>query len=338
MRPSVPLAALLALVLVAQVAGCGGSDQDRPQQQRAGAGAATASADPAYVTARVALGVKPCGIQQAGARVWVSNYGDGTLQWIDRSTGRPSRTIEVGSEPCGVAVGGGSVWVENYGSNDVTRVDAQTGAVLATVEVGTAPYDVAFARGAAWVTDYTDGTVSRIDARTNRRTVVHVGGQPAGIAPVTGGLWVARTDGQVVRIDARTARVTDRLTAGTGASWTAHDGHTLWVSNGQAASVTRIDTEHRTVGATVPVGPNPLDGAVVDGMLYIPTKDGRIYRIDPATDTVTATFRSAVANPFVITGGHGQLWAADFLGTEAVRIDLAAVPDNGRESPSQRSR
>ena len=60
--------------------------------------------------------------------------------------------------------------------------------------------------------------------------------------------------------------------------------------------------------------------------------------IDPATDTVTATFRSTVANPFVITGGHGQLWAADFLGTEAVRIDLAAVPDNGRESPGQRSR
>lgn len=318
---AVPLA-LLALVLVT---GCGGSDPEPPPLAGASDGSPSA-ADPAYVTARVALGAKPCGIQQAGDRVWVSNYGDGTLQRIDRSTGAAGPPVEVGSEPCGVAVGGGSVWVENYGSNDLTRVDQQTGAVLATVGVGTAPYDVAFARGAAWVTDYYDGTVSRVDAGTNRRSVVRVGGQPAGIAPVAGGLWVARTDGRVVRVDARTARVTDRLTAGAGASWTAYDDTSLWVSDGQAGTVTRIDAVRRKVVATVPVGPNPLDGVVVDGQVYIPTKDGRIYRIDPGTDSVTATFRSTVANPFVITGGDGELWAADFLGTEAVRIDLAAVP------------
>jgi YVTN family beta-propeller protein len=323
---SVP-AALLALVLVT---GCGGPAPEHAGQGRSPSGSSSRSpspaADPAYVTDRVALGAKPCGIQQAGARVWVSNYGDGTLQWIDRSSGAAGPPVEVGSEPCGVAVGGGSVWVENYGSNDVTRVDQRTGAVLATVDVGTAPYDVAFAHGAAWVTDYYDGTVSRVDAGTNRRSVVRVGGQPAGIAPVAGGLWVARTDGRVVRVDARTARVTDRLTAGAGASWTAYDDTDLWVSNGQAGTVTRIDAVRRKVVATVPVGPNPLDGVIVDGQVYVPTKDGRIYRVDPASDSVTATFRSTVANPFVITGGDGELWAADYLGTEAVRIDLAAVP------------
>lgn len=323
-----PLARYLpaALLAVALVAGCGGSDPATPSGGRSSAGSPSPAPGPAYVTARVAVGTKPCGIQQAGDRVWVSNYGDGTLQWIDRGTGAAGPPVEVGDEPCGVAVGGGSVWVENYGSNNLTRVDQRTGAVLATVDVGTAPYDVAFARGAAWVTDYYDGTVSRVDAATNRRTVVRVGGQPAGIAPVAGGLWVARTDGKVVRIDARTARVTDRLTAGAGASWTAYDGTDLWVSNGQAGTVTRIDAVRRTVVATVPVGPNPLDGVVVDGQVYIPTKDGRIYRVDPASNTVTATFRSTVANPFVITGGDGDLWAADYLGTEAVRIDLAAVP------------
>jgi YVTN family beta-propeller protein len=325
MPPVLPPAAvtLLALVLVA---GCAGSADDPAHHGAARSGSPSAEADPAYVTARVALGAKPCGIQQAGDRVGVSNYGDGTLQWIDREAHLAGPTIEVGSEPCGVAVGGGSVWVENYGSNDLTRVDQQSGAVLATVDVGTAPYDVAFARGAAWVTDFYDGTVSRVDAGTNRRTVVRVGGQPAGIAPVAGGLWVARTDGRVVRIDTRTARVTDRLTAGAGATWTAYDDTDLWVSNGQAGSVTRIDAVHRTVVATVPVGPNPLDGVVVDGQVYVPTKDGRIYRVDPASDSVTATFDSTVADPFVITGGDGELWAADYLGTEAVRIDLAAVP------------
>jgi YVTN family beta-propeller protein len=325
-RTAIHQTALLVLA-TALVAGCGGSDPARrAQRDRAGAGAPSAAADPAYVTARVVLGTKPCGNLQAGDRVWVSNYGDGTLQWIDRTTGVAGPPIAVGSEPCGVAVGGGSVWVENYGSDDVTRVDERTGAVQATVDVGTAPYDVTFARGAAWVTDYTDGTVSRVDAVTNRRTVVRVGGLPAGIAPVAGGVWVARTDGQVIRIDARTARVTDRLTAGAGASWTAYDESTLWVSNGQAGTVTRIDARRRTVVATVPVGPNPLDGVVVDGEVYVPVKDGRIFRVDASSNAVTATFDSSVADPFVITGADGELWAADFLGTDAVRIDASAVP------------
>lgn len=329
LRPSVVASALLTVTTVL-LAGCGGDDGPATTTPRS-SGTATAtspaaSPDPAYVTARVGLGSKPCGIQLAGDRVWVSNYGDGTLQWIDRATGKASGPVEVGNRPCGVAVGGGSVWVENYGSDDLTRVDQRSGEVLATIDVGTAPYDVAFARGAAWVTDYTDGTVSRVDAATNRRTVINVGGQPAGIAPVAGGLWVARTDGQVVRIDARTARVTDRLRAGGGAAWTAYGDGTLWVANGKDGTVTRIDARTRTVVSTVRVGSHPLDGVAVDGQVYVPTKDGRIYRIDPARDAVTATFRSSVTDPFVITGGAGELWAADFLGTDAVRIDLAAVP------------
>jgi YVTN family beta-propeller protein len=275
----------------------------------------------------VALGSKPCGIQVAGGRVWVSNYGDATVQWIDAATAKAGPPVRVGAEPCGIAVGDGSVWVEDYGANDVTRVDQRTGAVQATIGVGDSPYDVTYSHGAAWVTDYRDGTVSRIDAATNRRRVIKVGGNPAGIAPVAGGIWVPRADdGIVVRIDARTGRVTDRLHAGKGATWTAYSGNDLWVSNGATDTVTRIDAKDRRVVATVKVGPKPLDGVVVGGLAYIPVTDGRVYRIDPASNTVTSVFSSTVSIPFVITGTASSLWAADFAGTEAVRIDLTALP------------
>jgi YVTN family beta-propeller protein len=332
-RSPTVLLGVLVTALSVVTAGCGGSsDVQRSPAARSGSdtpSSGTPSASPAapWVTARVALGSKPCGIQVADGRVWVSNYGDATVQWIDAATGRASAPVRVGAEPCGIAVGDGSVWVEDYGANDVTRIDQRTGTVQATIGVGEAPYDVTYSHGAAWVTDYRDGTVSRIDAATNRRRVVEVGGTPAGIAPVAGGIWVPRSDnGTVVRIDARTGRVTNRLHAGAGASWTAYSGNDLWVSNGATDTVTRIDARTRRVVATVKVGPKPLDGVVVDGRAYIPTTDGRIYRIDPATDAVTSVFRSTVSIPFVITGTGTALWAADFAGTEAVRIDLTAVP------------
>jgi YVTN family beta-propeller protein len=290
---------------------------------------------PSYVVARIALGTKPCGIVVAGQRVWVSNYGDGTLQSIDRGTRVASEPIEVGTGPCGVAVGGGSVWVENYGSDDVTRVDEDSGRVIATVKVGASPYDVAYAAGAAWVTDFAEGTVSRIDARTNKRRVITTGGQPAGIAAVGGAVWVALSDsGNVLRIDEHTSKVTDTIRAGLSAVWTAYAGDSLWVTGtsirGVIGTVTRINTRSRRAVATIKVGPKPADGVVVGGAVYVPDQTGDIYRIDAATNTVTAKVPSGVDNPFVITGDRDELWAANFAGTEAVRIDLNRLVQSSR--------
>jgi YVTN family beta-propeller protein len=229
-----------------------------------------------------------------------------------------------------VAVGGGSVRVGNYGSNDVTRVDEQTGQVDATVKVGNSPYHVAYAVGAAWVTDFVDGSVSPVDAQTNKRTVIRTGGQPAGIAAVDGAVWVALSDsGKVLRIDPHTSTVTDTVRAGSSAVWTAYGAHTVGHRNsttGATGKVTRIDTQTRRAVATINVGPKPADGVAVGGSVYVPGQTGDIYLIDEATNTVTAKVASGVDNPFVITGDSDELWAADYAGTEAVRIDLSTLP------------
>src|SRR6188768_755156 len=61
--------------------------------------------DPAYVTARVTTGRKPCGVVGAEGKIWVSNYGDSTLVSIDPATGEVDQPIEVGAQPCGLAYG-----------------------------------------------------------------------------------------------------------------------------------------------------------------------------------------------------------------------------------------
>src|SRR5215218_8098613 len=108
-----PALGLLAIAL----AGCSGDPAVRSEPDHvASTGSASA---PSYIADRITLGSKPCGIQVAGDRVWVSNYGDATVQWFDRRSAALSAPVQVGSEPCGLVVGGGAVWVEDYGSDEL---------------------------------------------------------------------------------------------------------------------------------------------------------------------------------------------------------------------------
>lgn len=318
----VPLA---ALALVA--AGCGGStpasgtasSPTSLARSTATSPVSSSGAPAARADLRVRVGSKPCGVVIDGPRVWVSSYADSTLRRVDRTSGHAFAPVTVGSQPCGLAVGAGSVWVEDYGSSEVTRVDARTGRVQSTIAVGASPYDVTFAAGAAWVTDNLDGTVSRLDARTNARTVIRTGGHPVGIVAAAGALWVG-TGNEIVRIDPRQGAVTDRLPGRPGAGWTAASGDDVWVMNGQDGSVTHVDAAHRTVLRTVSVGPAPLDGDAADGAVWVPLKDGRVVRLDAATDAVTGTWTTGVTLPFVLDADGGQLWTADFSGTDLVRL------------------
>ena len=321
--------AALSMILLMSACGSGARDDSssEPTSTPRITQTTSAPADPAYVTGRVTTGRKPCGVVGAAGRVWVSNYGDNTLVWIDPVTLAVSEPIQVGSQPCGLAYGAGSIWVENYGSDDVTRVDATTSAVQATIAVGRSPYDVTFADGAAWVTDYASGTISRLDPVTNTRSaVIDVGGTPIGIAHTPGAVWVPIGSDDVVRIDTATNTVVATVRTGSGAGWTAYDDTAVWVANGNDGTVSKIDPATNIVVATVEVGGKPLDGDVVDGTVWIPTKEGLLYPIDAGNDEIGTGVDATSANPFVIAGLDGVVWAVDFLGTDVVRIDPAALP------------
>jgi YVTN family beta-propeller protein len=334
MRPPLP-SRLFRLVLTASILATGAAcAPSAPTGERPPAASSAAPLE-LPVRARVHMGHLPCGVLVTPTRVWVSNYGDDTVQWIDPATNQAGPPIAVGHSPCGLAVGAGSVWVENYQSDTVTRLDAGTGAVQATIGVGRAPYDVTFTAGAAWVTDWGSGTVSRIDATTNRRTAITTGGNPTGIVAAAGRLWVALGGAALDRagrsytiaaIAPANGAVTDRLNAGQRPTWTATDGTGVWISDQATDSVIRVDATTRTVVGTQRLGAAvPLDGDRAGGAIWVPDKSGLLFRIDPASGRVLGRYRSGVATPFVISGDATSLWAVDYTGTDVVRLDVSTL-------------
>jgi YVTN family beta-propeller protein len=269
----------------------------------------------------VTIGDAPCGVVGGGGKVWVSVFNDGTLYSVDPETMAVSDPVPVGTNPCGLAVGGGSVWVENYGSDDVTRVNLATGAVQATIPVGSEPYDVTYAAGAAWVTNYADGTVTRIDGKTQKRQVIVVSDNPIGIVAAGGTVWVAHLHGDLVGIDPRTRAVTTRSSVGAQANWTAARGNDLWIGGRQTNQVVRVDARTGKVRARYDIGELPLDGDVVAGVAWFPDKAGQLHELPRDPSISGRVLDSGVGWPFVIAGVDGLIWAADYTGTDLVRLD-----------------
>jgi YVTN family beta-propeller protein len=285
----------------------------------AATGAREPKADPAYIVERLKVGKRPCGILGAAGKIWVSLYGENKLVAIDPDTGEIGKPTSVGASPCGLAFGAGSIWVENYGENDVTRVDADSGKVQATIAVGGAPYDVTFAAGSAWVTNYVDGSVTRIDAASGKATTIKVGGSPTGIAPTPGAVWVAVGAPGLVKIDAHTGTVVDRVDVAGLAGWTAYHGDTVWV--GVGSTEVEVDGSTGEIARRVDVGRKPLDGDVLDGVVWVPDGAGDLYPIEASTGKPLGHLASGTGNPFVISGYDGKVWAVDFAGEDVVAID-----------------
>jgi YVTN family beta-propeller protein len=322
--PRRPLLAVLAVVLLSGLTAC---QQDSSSTPRADTPDPDATVSPSASspvlprTASIETGSKPCGILGAAGKVWVSNYGDDNLVSIDPDTMVVSAPTPVGVSPCGLAYGAGSIWVENYGDNTVTRVDATDGEVQDTYDVGGAPYDVTFAGGSAWVTNFADGTLSRIDAATGRTTTIKTGGTPIGIAPAGGKVWVGLGSDGIVGVDVATGRVAKRVEAGGTAGWTAYDGDTVWVNVGE--QTWQVDGRSGRIAKRFDVGSAPADGSVVAGDVIVPDQSGEVYRIHAGE--VSGPFHTGLANPFVLVGYRGLIWAVDFLGHDVAAFAPAAL-------------
>jgi YVTN family beta-propeller protein len=140
-------------------------------------------------------------------------------------------------------------------------------------------------------------------------------------------VWVPLGTTDVARIDPTTNTVVATVAVDPGAGWTAYDETSVWVASGTSRTVSRIDAATNKVVATTPIDAKPLDGDVVNGTVWFPGDDGRLYPLDPADNSVGPAVVSSVNNPFVIAGMDGEVWAVDYVGTDVVRIDPSlAVP------------
>jgi DNA-binding beta-propeller fold protein YncE len=168
--------------------------------------------------------------------------------------------------------------------------------VVARIEVAGNPRRLAFGYGAVWVTS-ANGTVSRIDPGSNRVTATirmpRPGHHPEAIAAGAGMVWVAASAGSVWRIDPARNRVVGKVDTGRllyRPIGLAAEDHAVWV----VCCANAAPGRHR---------------------------DGKLIRIDPSTNRVTA--RIAVrGDPFAVATDPRAVWVATAQGP-AVRVDRA---------------
>jgi YVTN family beta-propeller protein len=108
---------------------------------------------------------------------------------------------------------------------------------------------------------------------------------------------------------------------GTAPSSLAGADGSVWVTNDNAGTLSRVDPASRTVVETVPVGSSPSGVAVGEGAVWVTDNLSQtVSRIDPAVDRVVQTI--AVGNaPEGVAVGDGSVWVANSSDGTLSRID-----------------
>lgn len=183
-------------------------------------------------------------------RLFIANEDQGTATIVDIASGQVVKELRVGREPEGVkAAPDGSVFlVTGESDHDVSIVDARSGELLGSVKVGLRPRDIIFTH---------DGRQAIVSAEASH---------------------------QVDIIDMATRAVARTITLQEGVLpmglALAPDGQILYVANGRAKTVSKIDFQKGVVLGSVEVGPRPWGIAL--------SPDGkRLYTANGPSNDVT---------------------------------------------------
>jgi YVTN family beta-propeller protein len=236
---------------------------------------------------------------------------------IDPGSGRLLGVVAVGARPGPLAAAAGSVWVANLDDDTITGIDTGSRKKAGTFTHGGPISDMTAAGDSLWISEATVG-VAKVDptvkAVTKRKRVsVYDPFAPQSadasrpVAVGASSLWLGQY-GAVTRMDStgtRQARIVglgnvDAIAVGAGATWASDAGNDV---------VSRISD--RSVVDRIPTGDGPGAIAVGDGAVWVAERfDGKVARIDPSVDRVTAEIPVGAAPSAVAVIGD-SVWVAN---------------------------
>ena len=235
----------------------------------------------------------------------------------------PPAATQIGSPTFGLATGGGSVWVGGLGSGDVIRIDPATGRIVKRITIGARVFNLAAAPGAVWAIDNALSTAVRIDTKTGEVTTrVPVGFQPYDVEWGFGSAWVANAGDGTVW-RITNGKVVEKIKVGTEPNGlTAYRG-ALWVSDHTLGKVVRIDPVTNRITATLHVsGADWITG--LGDSIYVSQETNRISRISVRTLKVTGVAKVA-RNPLGSAIVGKQLWVPCIDANEIDVVDPATM-------------
>jgi streptogramin lyase len=205
------------------------------------------------------------------------------------------------------------------------------GKIVATIHLHPGPMGTVFANDAVWVAEHNAGTVARIDPATNKvvRRVEIPSGQPARLAAGREGLWhLPYSDNTLQELDPATnqvsADVPDLGEPDENCCSLAVGAGSVWVPKGHFG-LYRVDAASHKVVAQIPI--DNFFGSVFGLGSIWGTSGGNVFRLDPATNSVSARIAvPGLAEVAIEPGccpalalGLGAVWVG--AGKKVARVD-----------------
>lgn len=227
--------------------------------------------------------------------------------------------------------------------------------IVATIPVDIYPgSELVSGQQALWYRDYDSGKVERIDPLTNQVTAKIEIGNPSNVVVKEKTVWVGdMAQHAVEQIDPETNKIVESIaldkvnspdvSGAVSPDGLALDDDTLWFVDFQQQVVFRLNTKTKQVVATIPHIRYPARAFVAFGAVWVlEHRDGKLVRIDPATNTIVATIEFSGPAPQQFCGmclggieaSADSLWVPLNFGGAVARIDpatnkiVATIPFN----------
>ncbi len=192
--------------------------------------------------------------------------------------------IEVGQYAGPITYGEGSVWV--VVGNKVLRIDSQNNETIEVIEADIGYInDIVVGNSVVWLIEKSTGSVYRINTLNNQllSNRIKVGKVPIGGACGEGSLWVTNSeDSSVSRISYKTNQVTNTIKVGNSPSSITVGGGLIWVANNKINKVSVIDPRLNKV-----INEIDVDGMIID----ITFGDGSVWILYRAEDNIGKVLR-----------------------------------------------
>jgi streptogramin lyase len=273
--------------------------------------------DTKKVVARVPVGSSPALIREGDGSVWVADPVDLTVTEIDLESRRVLRTVGTGFRPDDLAAHNDTLWAFDKEERVLARLgEEQTWDRFEDPDF-TEIERMALDDHAVWLAGGT--RLIRVDPASGR--IVRNAFLPVsvdGLATAGSELWaVSNAAAAVLRIDPVTAEIRDRIDMsgdpGPRTLTISADANFIWVLDGDAATVVKIDRDLQDIVETyrLGIGRGALALAAGEGAAWISNAfDGTVTRIDGGTDEVASIAISAYSSPKDVTVAGGLVWVS----------------------------
>jgi YVTN family beta-propeller protein len=245
------------------------------------------------------------------------------LAFVAALAAAPTLKVNVGESTFGLASSGGYLWAGGLALGDVLRIDPASGRVVGRTYVGARVFNLASAPGAVWAVGNISRTATRIDTRSSKVTAtVHVGNGPYDIGWGFGSAWVSNS------ADGTVSRITGKkvvktIKVGVEPNGLSAIGRFLYVTDHTAGRVIRIDPNTNRVTASVSLaGADWVTGN--NGSLYVSQETNVVTRVDARTLKVTGNVK-VKRNPLGSAIVKGRLWVPCIDSGTIVVVDPASM-------------